>query len=352
METIIAFDSHKYYTLASVERLDGQRVREERINHEKSNIRRFLRHYDRGSPVAVETIGNWYWIVDEIEQAGMRPRLVHARKAKLMMGSINKTDKLDVRGLNRLQRTGTLPTVWIPPAPLRDQRELPRVRMVLGRQRTRLKNRIHSVLAKYGLQDFEGVTDIFGVKGRQLLQESLAKLPKHTRYTMRILLRQLDQVCQDMTRIEKQMEKVFLPTEEVKLLMTAPGIGIILAVVISQEIGEVSRFGGPDRLASYSGTTPRVHASGGKVRYGSLRPDTNRYLKWAFSEAGNSIAVNRDILAHRHVSRLYKRIRARRGHPQAIGAVARHLAEASYWMLKRKEAYREREIPSVSSTRA
>jgi hypothetical protein len=51
--------------------------------------------------VAVETIGNWYWIVDEIEAAGCLPRLVHARKAKLMMGEINKTDKLDARGLNR-----------------------------------------------------------------------------------------------------------------------------------------------------------------------------------------------------------------------------------------------------------
>jgi len=171
-------------------------------------------------------------------------------------------------------------------------------------------------------------------------------------YSLYNAFRQLDQLCQDITRIEKQMEKVFLPSEEMKLLMTAPGIGFILAVVISQEIGKVSRFAGPDRLVSYAGTAPRVHASGGKVRYGSLRPDTNRYLKWAFSEAGNSIAVNRDRLAYRHVSRLYKRIRTRRGHPQAIGAVARHLAAASYWMLSKKEAYREREIPSVSSTRA
>jgi hypothetical protein len=53
-----------------------------------------------------------------------------------MMGQINKTDKLDARGLNTLQRNGTLPTVWIPPGQLRDQRELPRTRMTLVRQRT------------------------------------------------------------------------------------------------------------------------------------------------------------------------------------------------------------------------
>ena len=57
----------------------------------------------------------------------------------VMMGEINKTDRLDVRGLNHLQRNGTLPTVWIPPGELRDQRDLPRTRMVLVRQRTQLK---------------------------------------------------------------------------------------------------------------------------------------------------------------------------------------------------------------------
>jgi hypothetical protein len=63
--------------------------------------------------------------VDEIEAAGQVPQLVHARQAKRLLGMANKTDKLDARGLNRLQRTGTLPTVWIPPGALRDQRDLP-----------------------------------------------------------------------------------------------------------------------------------------------------------------------------------------------------------------------------------
>jgi transposase len=49
--------------------------------------------------VAVEATGNWYWIIGEIEEAGHQPLLVHPRKAKLMMGLINKTDKLDVHGL-------------------------------------------------------------------------------------------------------------------------------------------------------------------------------------------------------------------------------------------------------------
>ena len=88
---------------------------------------------------------------EEIEQAGLRPLLVHALKAKLMMGLTNKTDKLDAHGLNRWQRNGTLPTVWIPPGALRDLRELTRPRLVLVAQRTRLKNRLTATLAKYGV---------------------------------------------------------------------------------------------------------------------------------------------------------------------------------------------------------
>jgi hypothetical protein len=200
--SIIAFDSHKRYTFARVENKDGQQVEEFRINHKRGEIARFLDGQQPGSPVAIETIGNWYWIVDEIEQAGM------------------------------------------------------------------------------------------------------------------------------------------------------PGVGFILSVVILQEIGDIGRFASAERLASYSGVTPRIHASGGKVRYGKLRPDTNHYLKWAFSEAGNSVAVNRNRFPARHVSMLYNRIRQRKNHAKAVGAVARHLAEATYWVLTKGEAYRDRGLLNVSSTGA
>jgi hypothetical protein len=72
----IAFDSHKRYTLCSVEDQKGRILTEQRIEHEKGAITGFLKQFAPGSPVAVETIGNWYWIVDEIEAAGMEARLV------------------------------------------------------------------------------------------------------------------------------------------------------------------------------------------------------------------------------------------------------------------------------------
>jgi transposase len=350
---MIAFDSHKRYSVVRIEDQNGQNVQHYRIEHRRGQIAGFLSGQQPGTPVAVETIGNWYWIVDEIEQAGMQARLVPARKAKMMFGCVNKTDKLDVKGLNTLQRAGTLPTVWIPPADVRDKRELPRTRMVFARGRTRLKNRIHSVVDKYGLQDvFEDISDMFGKRGRELLEGVLEQLPSHTRYTTELLLEQLDQTEQKIRGIEARMKKLFKETEQHRLLETMPGVGFILAVVILQEVGDIGRFGSAERLASYSGVTPRVHASGGKVRYGRLRPDTNRYLKWAFSEAGNSVAVNRKRFPARHVSRLYNRIRGRKGHAKAVGAVARHLAEATYWILSKAEVYRDRGLPEVLSTGA
>ncbi|MHC4106004.1 MAG: IS110 family RNA-guided transposase, partial [Planctomycetota bacterium] len=227
----------------------------------------------------------------------------------------------------------------------------PRTRMVFARERTRLKNRIHSVLDKYGLQDkFEDISDIFGKKGRQILESVLEQLPSHTHYTTKLLLEHLDHTEQNIRAIEARMKELFKEKEQHTLVQSMPGVGFILAVVILQEIGDISRFGSAERFASYSGVTPRVHASGGKVRYGRLRPDTNHYLKWAFSEAGNSVAVNRNRLPVRHVSKLYNRIRGRKGHAKAVGAVARHLAEATYWVLTKSETYRDRGLLDVSST--
>jgi transposase len=147
------------------------------------------------------------------------------------------------------------------------------------------------------------------------------------------------------------MRTAFKVTPEIQRLLTVPGVGPILAVVIALEVGDVARFATAEKLAAYAGTTPRVHASGGKTRFGRLRPDVNRYLKWAFVEAANSICLMRGRNPHRHVSRLYQRIALRKGHPKAIGALARHLAEATYWILTKQEPYREPKPSAVSSTR-
>lgn len=204
----------------------------------------------------------------------MVPRLVYARRAKMMLATVDKTDRLDARGMNRLQGWGTLPTVWIPPGQLRDKRELLRTRMVLSQQRTKLKYRFHATLAK--------------------------------------LVDQLDSVEGQIRRFEQRMKEVFAPCRELGFLMSLPGVGFILAVVILSEVGDIKRFPNAAQFASYAGTTPRVHASGGKVRLGQLRSVVNRYLQWAFVEAANSVYLNRHRRLPRHITLLYERVSNRR----------------------------------------
>lgn len=336
----IAFDSHKRYTYAVVEEKEKGRVMEKRIEHRRGEIGAFLSQCEVGSPVALETIGSWYWIVDEIEAAGMLPRLVNARKAKMMIASSKKTDRLDAKGLNTLQRTGTLPTVWIPSSELRDIRELYRTRMVLTQMVIRLKNRILSCFSKYGIS-FDETSDAFNIKGRASLEAALEILPTQTCFALKELLRQLDLLQEAVKEFEARMLQVQSNDPEIKLLQTIPGVGPILSYVIAYETGDIHRFPSASCFASYAGTTPSVHASGGKVRYGHTASDVNHYLHWAFIEAANVISMRHEVLRFRHTARLYERLRQAKGHDIAVGAVARHLAEATYWILTTKTAYRE-----------
>jgi len=340
MEEYIAFDSHRRYTWIEKEQVGSGRVRQFRVPHAPGAIRDALMGCEPGTAVALEATANWYWIVEEIEQAGLRPLLVHPRKAKLMMGQVNKTDKLDAHGLNRLQRNGTLPVVWIPPGRLRELRELTRTRAVLVAQRTRWKNRITATLAKWGLPASES-SDPYGHGARGELEQRLERLPEQTRWATRQMLAQLDTLSEGIRQFEERLEELVEVTPEMQRRMTLPGVGVILAATIALEIGEIQRFPSAEHLAAYAGTTPRVHASGDRVRYGRTRPDVNRYLKWAFAEAGNSVAVNHQRRPDRHVSQLYFRLRRRKGHSKAVGAVARHLAEAAFHVLSRQQEYRD-----------
>jgi transposase len=212
--------------------------------------------------------------------------------------------------------------------------------MVLVRQRTKLKNRIHANLAKYGLKT-GGVSDLFGVRGRRILARCLEELPSQTRYATQSLLEELDHLQVKIEELEGRMGELFGEMDALELIETLPGIAFVLGVVILTEVGDVERFPSASHLASYAGTTPRVHASGGHVRYGRTRPDVNHYLKWAYAEAANVTMMHRRRHPRRHVSRLYERVKRRRGHPKAIGAVGQHLAEATYWMLTKGEPYRD-----------
>jgi transposase len=344
----VGCDAHKHYSQLEVQDSTAQVLRRLRIDHSRGALSSFFSRLPHDTPVALESVGNWYWIADEIEAAGCVPLLTNPGKAKSMMGNVNKTDKLDASGLTTLLRLGSLPSVWLPPAELRDQRELPRTRMALCAWRTRIKNRIHSTLAKYALSPEEGT--LFSQRGRAWLDTAVTSLPPETGRCLTQELQLLDYLSQQISQLEDRIHTQIALTATMQLLKTTPGIGDMLAIVIEREVGSISRFPSPQQFSSYSGTSPRVSSSGGKTHYGKMRTESNQYLKWAFIEAANVVAAHhaQPGWRNRHCSQLYVRVRARKGSSVAIGAVARHLAESVYWVLKKNEPYKE---PSKVSPR-
>jgi len=340
MKYYIGNDAHKKYSVFVTVNENGRAGSPERVPHDKDLYKKYLATLPQGSPIAIESVGNWYWMIEAMEQGGHQPVLVHPRKAKLLMGLINKTDKLDAKGLAMLNLNGSLPAVWIPPAELRDQRELSRMRMSMVGVRTQFKNRIQATLAKYAIV-IDEVSDIFGKTGRILLSEAIKELPPETKQSVEEQLILLDQVSGQIEKIEKHIREVVRENPMMQLIKSLPGVGDILAIVIALEIGDVERFASAEHLASYSGTVPRVSSSGGKTHYGQVRPDVNHYLKWAYIEAASCIALQQQRNTGRHVVELLTRIQKQKGYPKAVVAVGRHLAEATYCMLKHNEPYHE-----------
>ena len=199
-----------------------------------------------------------------------------------------------------------------------------------------VKHRIHSALERYGIFA-AGISDLFGVKGREFLASVTAQLPPYTAEMLREQLKTFDEIGPHVAAIEKRIREVIEPNPLVQRLQTMPGVGEILGPVIALEIGDITRFQRGEQLASYCGLVPRVISSGGKTHFGRTSRLVNLYLKWAFVEAA-VCATHLRGPRYRHVRDLYQRLRGK-GYGRAIVAVARHLAEAAFWMLTRERDY-------------
>jgi transposase len=201
---------------------------------------------------------------------------------------------------------------------------------------------MHSTLAKYALS-LDTQSDIYAPKWRPQLMQLIRSLPDETQRCMEQELELLDLVQAHIQRLETRiLERVRL-TPTIQLIQSVPGPAEILSIVIERELGSIDRFPSAACLASYSGLVPKVKASGGKVHYGRMIKQANNYLKWAFIEAANVVVRLRHHPAwqSKYVVQIYERTRQRKGHSVAVGAVARYLAEATYWVLKKGEPYRE-----------
>ncbi len=177
-----------------------------------------------------------------------------------------KNDERDAADLADLLRMHRLPEGWIAPPATRDLRELVRHRAKLVHLRTSLRQQIHALLAANGIAI--PVSDLFGVAGNQLLDRAPLSPAARTRViSLRTLLDALDVEIDAFAKLTKQRLHKDAGYQAVQ---TIPGIGPILGAVFVAEIGDVTRFPDPHRLASWAGLTPKHHESDTTVHRGRI----------------------------------------------------------------------------------
>jgi transposase len=218
-----------------------------------------------------------------------------------------------------------------------------RGRLAMRSHTTVLKNRIHAALKRYGTSDGEAVSDLFAKKQRLRLSLAIGRLPEETRRAALHEWELLDEVERHIGELEVRIRGRIGCIGWVRLLKSLPGVGEILGATIHLEIGDVNRFPTAAHLASYAGLVPTVHASGGK--------QANHYLRWAFVEAADCILMHRHRFTGHHTLQLYDRVKAGKCHGKAAVAVARHLAESSWWILQKRESYRQPHAAVGSSSK-
>ena len=276
---------------------------------------------------AIESMTGARFVHDQLELQGWEVEIADAQKVKGLAPLACKTDRIDAWVLAELSRRDLVPAIWLPDPSIRAERERARFRLHLVRHRSSLKQRVHATLLTHGKPC--PVSDLFGVRGRELLAR--LQLPEPWAADVAASLRLIDELNREITACEGELRRLGADHRYVPLLTTIPGIAWVLAYTIAAELGDISRFSTPTKLAGYTGLCPRVYQSGESDRRGPLAKNGPRYLRWALIEA-TSHASHHPAYRDR-----YKRTRARlgkqRGPKVAQVDLARRLAEAIWHML-------------------
>jgi transposase len=286
-----------------------------------------------GVSAAIESMNGARFVHDTLERAGWVVEVADAQKVKGLAPLACKTDRIDAWVLAELSRRELVPAIWLPGFAQRAERERARWRLFLVRKRSSLKHRIHAQLLAFGHPC--PVSDLFGVSGRRLLGR--LDFPEPWRGGVQAALVMIDDLDRQITGIEHQLRQLGADHRYVPLLVSVPGIAWVLGYTIAAEIGDITRFSSPAKLAGYTGLCPRVHQSGDTDRRGPLTHAGPRYLRWALMEA----AVN--ACRHRVYRERYQATRTRlgrhRGAKVAQIDIARRLSEAIWHMLTRNQPF-------------
>lgn len=291
--------------------------------------KRFIQRLRRcSSPVVVlESTGNyWRALYRDVEKKGVPILVAHPAKVKAIANARFNNDKADARALSHLLRLGSVPKSYVPPIGVQQKRDLLRHREALVKQRTMMRNQVHALLAKHGVE--EEFSDLFGVGGRAFLEG--LRLPRLDAVVLESSLRVLDVLDREVALVEGELQQQ--ANSNVDLLMSVPGFGYRLASLFLYEVGDVKRFPTPGHLASWIGIVPRDESSGEVEHFGHIHKQGSRRLRWGLVQAAHAaIASNENIRA------FYERVEKKRGKKRAVVAVAHKLVKVAYVVLNTQE---------------
>jgi hypothetical protein len=228
--------------------------------------------------------------------------------------------------------SGFLREVWLVDEQTRVLRRRISRRAQLVRQRTREKNQVHAVLIR-NLKPRPPVSDLFGVQGRAWLAEQA--LAADERETVDACLRQIDFLTGEIGVIERALAELALASEQMRRLITLPGVSFVTAAALIAAVGQIGRFPTAGHLVSYLGLDPRVRQSGSEparhARISKQGPGEARHL--LVEAAWHATRTTGPLRA------FAARLAARRGANLATVAVARKLVVIAWHMLTRGEDY-------------
>jgi transposase len=350
----LGWDIHRKFSKVSLMEMtaDGEiRAAERaRLEHgDKEAMRQWLSRLSPEIPVALEAAFGWPWVADLLEELGHPVHLGHPPVIRALARHEAKTDRCDGDRLGKFQLRGILPESYLAPPEVRQRRERTRYRMALVSLRTGVKNRIQAILHRFGI--LHTFSDLFGTGGRRFLEG--LKLPEASAAVLCGYLDLLDKLGLLIEDVEKWMVKNLKVDEIVRLLMTLPGIGLILAHVIRAEIGEIERFPSQRHLASYDGLAPISQDTAGREGPRHCSMACNHVLRWALIEAAGGVQRTKGTHGLR-LRRLYARLTADGKGPKgcksrAKVAVARELSDLVYIVWKKRVPYSDAPPPRPGS---
>jgi transposase len=279
--------------------------------------------------VGVESTGNTRYFKNRMEEAKVEVIVINTLKLKVVNESVKKTDKHDAATIAEFLEKDMLPEAQLCSRESEQIRRLLKVRTTLVRSCVVIKNQIHALLTAEGFEDIKG--SLQSKKGRQKALDTLSQWKNGL--VAQPLVQTIDNLCENIKRIEDEIRKLVEGDRVVELLMTIPGCGEICAWTIRAYLDDINRFSSPKKFVSFAGLAPWVQNSNETIRHGRITKRGPQELRTALVQVVMGMRrMKKTTLAWRLMQR-HEVLKKSKGSGKSIIATARKVATIIWHML-------------------